>query len=129
MENRKAFGQVDPARLHGETLRQWYLRSPQEIEMERQRAEEQKHQAFFGQLRTPSPADLTPLGAPPATEGFRREARIYPGEPRRLSQPQTTQLASNDWACASCQRPAPTAPSLSVAQPSRNARGAAVTAL
>lgn len=29
------FGQVDSARLQGEALRQWYLRTPHEIEAER----------------------------------------------------------------------------------------------
>jgi len=31
-----AESQVDPARLHGEELRRWYMRSPAEIEEEHQ---------------------------------------------------------------------------------------------
>ena len=30
-----AYGQIDPARLQGEALRRWYLRSPAEVEEER----------------------------------------------------------------------------------------------
>ena len=33
-----AFSQIDPARLNGEALKQWYLRSPADIEEERQQA-------------------------------------------------------------------------------------------
>lgn len=39
--------QIDPARLEGERLRRWYLRSPDEIERERQAAAEQRHASFF----------------------------------------------------------------------------------
>ena len=42
-----AFGQIDPARLSGEALRRWYLRSPTEIEDERSAAAERKYDAFF----------------------------------------------------------------------------------
>lgn len=37
-----AFGQVDPARLEGEALRRWYLRSPDEIDDERKPTERAK---------------------------------------------------------------------------------------
>lgn len=37
-----------PAELEGEALRQWYLRSPDEIEAERRTAQEAQYRAFFG---------------------------------------------------------------------------------
>lgn len=43
-----AFGQIDPARLEGDALTRWYLRSPAEIEEERRRAAEQAYSAFLG---------------------------------------------------------------------------------
>jgi len=39
--------QVDPARLEGEALRRWYLRSPEDLELERQAAEAQRYDTFF----------------------------------------------------------------------------------
>jgi len=39
---------VDPSRLQGDALRQWYLRSPQDIERERQAEAAQRYDAFFG---------------------------------------------------------------------------------
>jgi hypothetical protein len=44
-----AYGQVDPARLQGEALRRWYLRTPDEIEGERAAAAERAYDAFFSQ--------------------------------------------------------------------------------
>jgi hypothetical protein len=43
-----AFGQIDPARLQGDALTQWYLRSPDDIEQERQEAASERYRAFFG---------------------------------------------------------------------------------
>jgi hypothetical protein len=42
-----AYGQIDPARLEGEALRRWYLRSPADIEEERRSAAAQRHDQFF----------------------------------------------------------------------------------
>ena len=42
-----AYGQVDPARLQGDALRRWYLRSPAEIEEERSNAAAQAYNNFF----------------------------------------------------------------------------------
>ena len=39
---------VDPARLNGQALARWYLRSPEEIEWQRQQAAMQQHRAYFG---------------------------------------------------------------------------------
>ena len=44
-----AFGQIDPARLDGDALRRWYMRSPADIEQERQQAADQRYQDFFGE--------------------------------------------------------------------------------
>jgi hypothetical protein len=43
-----AFSEIDPARLDGDALTRWYLRSPADIEQERQQAAAQKYQDFFG---------------------------------------------------------------------------------
>ena len=42
-----AFSQIDPARLQGEALRRWYLRSPADIEEERRSAAAKRYDAFF----------------------------------------------------------------------------------
>jgi hypothetical protein len=54
-----ASGQIDPARLQGEALRRWYLRSPEEIEEERRRAADRAYESFFGNSEGPpsSPRD------------------------------------------------------------------------
>lgn len=43
-----AVEQIDPGTLEGDALRRWYLRSPADIEQERQDAAVQRHQDFFG---------------------------------------------------------------------------------
>ena len=57
--------QVDPARLQGDELRQWYLRSPQEIEQEKRQAEDQRHARFVASIheneREPETGTQTPL--------------------------------------------------------------------
>jgi hypothetical protein len=45
-----AFGQIDPARLEGDALRRWYLRSPADIEQERRQAATHAYDSFFSQL-------------------------------------------------------------------------------
>ena len=45
-----AFGQIDPARLDGDALTRWYLRSPADIEQEQRAAAAQKYDSFFGVL-------------------------------------------------------------------------------
>jgi hypothetical protein len=44
---------VDPSHLSGEGLRQWYMRTPAEIERERQAFAFQRYQDFFAGLRPP----------------------------------------------------------------------------
>lgn len=55
-----AFGQIDPARLEGEALRRWYLRSPQEVEEERRANKARAYDAFF--LRSGHGQGLAPQG-------------------------------------------------------------------
>jgi hypothetical protein len=59
--------QIDPSRLHGDALRRWYLRSPADIEQERQADEAQRYNSFFERERG---ADLKP--------GFSREPEASP---------------------------------------------------
>jgi len=42
-----AYSQIDPARLDGDALTRWYLRSPADIEQERQAAAAQAYDNFF----------------------------------------------------------------------------------
>lgn len=49
--------QIDPSRLQGEALKRWYLRSPQNLEQERQAAAAQRYDDFF---RTAPGADIDP---------------------------------------------------------------------
>jgi len=58
-----AFSPVDPSRLQGEALNRWYLRSPDEIEQERQAAQAQKYDAFFARTE---PADSPTASPAPA---------------------------------------------------------------
>lgn len=46
--------QIDPARLEGEALRRWYLRSPQDIEQERQAVAAQRHDGFSARSLAPA---------------------------------------------------------------------------
>jgi hypothetical protein len=55
-----AFGQIDPARLEGDALRSWYLRSPSEIEEERRQAAARAHDAFFSQYDNDRPPGADP---------------------------------------------------------------------
>jgi hypothetical protein len=48
-----AFGQIDPARLEGDALTRWYLRSPAEIEEEKRQAANRAYDAFFSQPEDP----------------------------------------------------------------------------
>lgn len=62
-----AYGQIDPARLDGDALTRWYLRSPADIEQEQQAAAAQKYNAFFGPLRDGSQGDEPRTGPAPNT--------------------------------------------------------------
>lgn len=47
MESSMAHGQIDPARLEGDALNRWYLRSPADVEAERSRAADRAYREFF----------------------------------------------------------------------------------
>jgi hypothetical protein len=75
-----AYGQIDPARLDGDALTRWYLRSPTDIEQERQADAAQRYADFLGVDRAaqeeastayPSPSELgdSQLGQDEATHG------------------------------------------------------------
>lgn len=100
---------VDPTRLQGEALRRWYLRSPEQIELERQAAEARQHRAFFGPMGRADPdpgftrrSDPAPTNIDP---GFIRHPEIageqvdpgfsrYPGEPFLWPDEQTGTVAA-----------------------------------
>jgi hypothetical protein len=48
-----AFSQIDPARLHGDALTQWYLRSPADVEEEKRQAASRAYDAFFSKPEDP----------------------------------------------------------------------------
>jgi hypothetical protein len=124
-----AYGQIDPARLAGEALTRWYLRSPADIERERQAAAAQNYDDFFagGSARSRIP-DLFSQG-PDAASGAADSmaVRSTAGPNRSLSEqapssnhptdaaselegaggatayiPSNTQMAANAWPCAGC---------------------------
>jgi hypothetical protein len=78
-----AFGQIDPARLEGDALTRWYLRSPADVEDERRQRAEQAYNAFFGQ-RGDTPSDRT------ADDGDG-------GPSPDPTQPTWTQVGPNRW--------------------------------
>lgn len=61
--------QLDPARLEGEQLRRWYLRSPDEVERERQAVIEQRSANFFRGASTAAQG-AKPPNQRPDTSGF-----------------------------------------------------------
>jgi hypothetical protein len=65
-----AYGQIDPARLEGEALRRWYLRSPVEIEEERKSTAAAGYDQFF------SPRNLDPRTSPCAVHQRQSGARM-----------------------------------------------------
>jgi hypothetical protein len=71
-----AIGQIDPARLEGDALRRWYLRSPADIEGEREQAAALRYRDFFGAVRSPVRAmSLRPSDSPtPIEVGNKSEA-------------------------------------------------------
>lgn len=46
-----ADGRTDPARLNGAALTRWYIRSPEEVQAEKDAAEQRKHNAFVASIR------------------------------------------------------------------------------
>lgn len=65
-----AFSQIDPARLEGDALRRWYLRSPEDVEREQSRRAEHSYSEFYGGLRNlRQPASSAP-NRPRSASGF-----------------------------------------------------------
>jgi len=107
---RMAYGQIDPARLEGDALRRWYLRSPSDIEEERRLAAERKYERFFGVLppAAVSPAAISTKPTPRAYESGNAPPDAVPSARRQGGQPQiamaaTRGVASSDPAdCVTC---------------------------
>lgn len=51
---------VDPSSLMGNDLTRWYLRSPDEIEQQRQAAQAQRYEEFFGRIAPARPPAALP---------------------------------------------------------------------
>lgn len=89
-----AFGQIDPARLDGDALRQWYLRSPADIEEEKRQAAARAYDVFFSQPDSSQPVDNarpTPTPSDPSqdagTDATRNWRQIGPNRFRSESTP------------------------------------------
>lgn len=112
------YGQVDPARLDGDALTRWYLRSPADIEQERQTAAARAYDDFFSSRPAPSngdqygnPAASTSDYQPPAAGSDQvpsdnpRSAWEWGDASPDLAQfdpASATQVAANGWICAGC---------------------------
>jgi len=70
---------IDPARLQGEALRKWYLRSPAELEQDRQAAYAQRHDDFFGGANHTDPDPKFRRGATAAGKAVDPEFSRHPG--------------------------------------------------
>lgn len=68
---------IDPATLQGDALRRWYLRSPTDIEQERQAAATRRYQEYFGGYPGTDPGPGSDRGfetsGPDIDPGFGRE--------------------------------------------------------
>lgn len=99
-----AYGQIDPARLHGEALRRWYERSPAELEAARETSAAKRHAKFFDQLphEEPDERSASPTG--------RSQARVDGPSPASLNmyQPAAASPSPGFWdywsfrGCRSC---------------------------
>jgi len=76
-----AYSQIDPSRLEGDDLRRWYMRSPAEIEEERQQAADQRYQDFFGDNRDVDPDTITDDESQPADVDSHPVSRTYSDSP------------------------------------------------
>ena len=84
-----AFSPVDPARLQGEALSRWYLRSPDEIEQERQAVQTQKYNAFFGRTEPMDPPTSSPTPAYQHSSPTPGSGPIWEGDNRRRGRNQS----------------------------------------
>jgi hypothetical protein len=137
-----AYGQIDPARLDGDALTRWYLRSPADIEQERQASAAQSYNDFFGNTDGSSDGlaattdgqspDDDPSGSPvPMPSGVPQRLPssdadsgddsyldggvYYPGQ----DDAQKTPVANTVWNCPTCHGrfPIPIPPQLLPLQP------------
>lgn len=104
-----AYGQIDSARLEGDALRRWYLRSPADIEEERRSAAAQRYDQFFfrgnsaardGQPESPiaetSTRDFSSTGWQVGPNGRWRGGSL-PSNHAQRSRSATHQMAANGW--------------------------------
>lgn len=118
-----AYGQIDPARLEGDALRRWYVRSPADVEEERRSAAAQRYDQFFsggdapaheGQrerlVLEPSNGDFSGAGWPRGSEGHWRApkddavARGRPGARHLAASSSASQASSHETpgSCVNC---------------------------
>ena len=116
---------VDPSSLMGNDLTRWYLRSPDEIEQQRQAAQAQRYEEFFGRIAPARPPaalpGLTDQDADVATDdGANRGATSWQrpdqspdgpwaetqAQPIRLAAAQQT-TAPGNVGCLLCHGPVP----------------------
>ncbi|SRR5258706_16229824 len=120
-----AYGQIDPARLDGDALARWYLRSPADIQDERQAAAAQRYADFFGDAREPpngwdsasadrsSPAldsaHFGQTGVQQVGYGASLGDGVYHPDEDSV---QKAPVAATVWSCPSCHVPLPLPPQL-----------------
>lgn len=81
---------VDPNLLEGEELKQWYLRTPDEIEAEREAARMRRFNEFFGRTGEVEPSDAARAAGsgtlpPSGDDGRWQEARVAIRPPAPLA--------------------------------------------
>jgi hypothetical protein len=120
-----AYSQIDPARLEGDALTNWYLRSPDDIEQERQAAAARRYDDFFagGSAEWQTP-DQPGQGADPGAGSDTRRlsvvaspdrsqapssdpkasAEVGPGgaDQSTTYAPSITRVAAPAWLCSGC---------------------------
>jgi hypothetical protein len=125
-----AYGQTDPARLDGDALTRWYLRSPADIEDERQAAAAQRYAEFFGNAGQPSDeqnntsadqpspdhdgAQFGQSGLPPVDYGDGLDDGVYRPD---QDDAQITPTAATAWTCPTCHGNLPLPPQWQPLQP------------
>jgi hypothetical protein len=115
-----AYGQIDPARLDGDALTRWYLRSPADIENERQAAAARRYADFFGEPGQPeTEQDSTQFdqSSTDPADSHRSLRRVGYGEGLddgvyRPGQDGTQKVATGAtvWNCAGCHGLGPPVP-------------------
>jgi hypothetical protein len=113
-----AFGQIDPARLQGEALKGWYLRSPEEVEAQRRQTADRAHEDFFRQPQRPRSEPVVQSAfTDRAGNDPVRWSRLTPDRWRAEREPQARSLSLATgiresgarqpplWNCAGCHGP------------------------